>query len=231
MVTIDRSRVLAVTLATLVAAASASWLPFDGDLVVYQSPDKASSPAGPITASFSLGETAQLPSKTRIPPAGSQPCFGIRFATYARTNRGRLAVGWAQDGSAHSWTVQAGDLEDNTYRYFCPGSNFDPHRPFRLHVNGIDSPPDKAATLWLVDRAPMGNAQPGNDTWHGKGMALAIAARKRVNAGDILRLGHGAFLLCWLCSLFIGMTALAFAFHGPSNQARAYNTGIRSFPR
>lgn len=81
-----------------------------------------------------------------------------------------------------------------------------------------------ALTARAIEQRPCGwstarpwHAQPGNATWHGKGMALAIAARKRVGAGDILRLGHGAFPLCWLCSLFIGMVAaLAFAFHRPS---------------
>lgn len=231
VVAIDSPKALAATLATLVAAVGASWLPFNGDVVIYQTPDKASAPAGPITASFSLSQTAHLPRGNRIPSIGSQPCFGIRFATYARTNKGQLAVAWAQGGNTHSWVVQADELEDNTYRYFCPDGAFDAHRPFRLHVNGINSPAGRAATLWLVDRAPMGKIEPANDAWHGKGMALAVASRTRVEARSILGLGHGAFLLCWLCSLSIGLTALAFALRRSSRQARTYNMHVRSFLR
>jgi hypothetical protein len=209
---IGNPKALMAMLAIFIAVASASWLPFNGDMVVYQTPDRASSPAGPITASFSIGETARLPRTSRIPPEGSQPCVGIRFATYARTNEGQLRVAWAQGGNTQSWTVQAGDLEDNVYRYFCPDGDFDVHRPFRMQVDGVNSDAGKAATLWLAAHSPMGRVEPDSGAWRGKGMALAIAARKRMEAGDILRLGHGAFLLCWLCSLCIGLLALIAAF-------------------
>ena len=63
---------------------------------------------------------------------------------------------------------------------------------------------------------PMGKVEPDNDAWRGKGLALAIAARTQVGPRDILALDRGAFLLCWSCSLAIGVAALAFAFRKPA---------------
>src|SRR5690606_15760067 len=134
---------------------------------------------------------------------GSRHCFGIKFATYMRTNSGHLDVGWQQGGQNEQWRVAAADLADNTFRYFCPDADFMAGEAFHLQIIGVDGEPGRSATLWLVDDNRLGQVDTEAGDIAGKALALDVAARERIGFGTMLRVNHGAFLFGWLCTVVV----------------------------
>lgn len=203
-----------IAIALFVAAAALLWRPFDSYTVLYGTRPGGAVPAGEIRADFELVQQVRPPvAIDASPSAGQQHCFAIRFATYARRNSGHLQVHWRQGPHAQSWRVRAADLADNTYRHFCPDAAFANGRPFQVRISGLDSEPGNAATLWLVADTRFGTARllPA-ELPQGKSMALQGSTRNRVEAGEMVRINGGAYLIGWLCTLAIAILALARTF-------------------
>ncbi|MGY0634009.1 hypothetical protein [Luteimonas sp. A478] len=207
-----RTLILTLAIGLFLASACLVWLPFYTQNTLYESGGGGAVPAGEITASFGLSQNV-IPAGSDLPTAdGLEYCFGIRFATYQRINRGYLLVNWQQDGRQANWRVDASSLKDNTFRYFCPDVPFSPWQPFELQTSGVDGDPGRSATLWLVDDNRLGQAAVKNATVSDKALQLEVTARKRIDLPATLRVNRGAFLLGWICTLFVGIVALAFAF-------------------
>ncbi|WP_242102704.1 MULTISPECIES: hypothetical protein [unclassified Lysobacter] len=185
------------------------WLPFDAYTDVYGTKRHGAVPAGEIAAGFHLLQIVE-PAAIRIaqPPAPAPYCFAIQFATYARSNAGKLQVGWTQAGHQLTWTIKASDLADNTYRHFCPNVDFRIYEPYVISIAGIDGKPGNSPTVWLVGDTRLGTAQLPDASLKTKGLALSVASLTRVDTASALRVGHGAFLLGWVCTLAAGILAL-----------------------
>lgn len=196
-----------VSLAFLVAAC-ALWLPFDDYTDVYETRPGGAVPAGEVRAGFRLSQVVHPPPA--LETAGNHvQCFAIKFATYARRNRGKLRVDWQQGERSQSWTVAASHLADNQYRHFCPEAGFAPERPFRVEVHGVDSKPGRSATLWLVGDTRFGAAiAPSGQSPEGKSIALQGSVKQHVGPLGILRIDRGAWVFGWLCTVGVGIVAL-----------------------
>ncbi|MBW3550067.1 MAG: extracellular solute-binding protein [Proteobacteria bacterium] len=139
-----------------VAAACLLWWPFHTQTSLYSAGAAGSTPAGEILEGFVLEQrvragAADMTAAPALETHRQQHCFGIRFATYRRSNGGRLDVGWRQGDRTQQWRVSAARLVDNKYRYFCPDQPFAAQEDFDLRISGVDGQPGNAATLWLVD--------------------------------------------------------------------------------
>lgn len=200
------------------AGACLLWLPFRTQHSVYATQRVHAVPAGQITAGFVLRQTV-LPRSGKdslVDHEGHEAtCFGIRFATYMRSNSGSIQVAWRQDGRTEGWRVDAGDLQDNAFRYFCPRERFILTEPFALEIKGLDGRAGDSATLWLTGDTRLGTATLGTGAPTGKALALDVATRRRHAGLALLSIDHGAFLFGWLCTLLAGVIALHFGF-GPT---------------
>lgn len=202
---------LIILVIAFVAAAGLLWLPFESYTVLYGTRPGGAVPAGEIRAEFQLAQQVRPPETVEID--NRQPhCFAIRFATYARSNEGELLVRWRQGSGTQIWQVAAADLIDNTYRHFCPDAAFAADRPFHVEIAGLTSPPGDAPTLWLVSDTRFGTARVPDGSPQGKSAALQGSTRNQTDAGEILRINDGAFLIGWLCTLVIGLLALMSTF-------------------
>lgn len=198
----------AVVPVLFVAAACLLWIPFHTQDTIYQTAERSAKPAGQIVHGFELTQTVQpTTERHQLTAANEQHCFSIRFATYARSNRGSLSVTWKQAGQKRQWAVQAANLADNSYRSFCPDAPFSINAPFTVRVTGVDGKPGHSATLWLVGDTRLGTARI-NHMATDKSMALKISVRRPVSVAGIWRIDHGAFVLGRLCTLAIGLIAL-----------------------
>ena len=65
-------------------------------------------------------------------------CFAIRFATYKRTNAGKIETSWRQGNVTQSWRVAAADLVDNEFVDFCPRGGIDTDRASLISIRGVD---------------------------------------------------------------------------------------------
>lgn len=196
-----------LAIVAFVLAAGILWLPFDSYTPLYETRSINSVPAGEIVPGFRLAQQVRPPS-AGADPGSLSSCFAIRFATYARHNKGLFGVRWRQGRHEQSWTIAFRDLVDNGYRHFCPMA-FSAHRPFQLEVSGVNGKPGRSATLWLVEDTRFGNAElfPEQGA-QGKAISLQGSIRHRASAAGIARIDHGAWLIGWLCTLAIGITTL-----------------------
>ncbi|MGY0797610.1 hypothetical protein ACW7G0_00870 [Lysobacter sp. A286] len=206
-------KIRALAIVLFIAAACAPWLPFHTQTTVYKNGAAGSVPAGEIRRGFSLSQTVIPGTPTADANSeGLQHCFGLKFATYMRTNGGHLDVGWQQGGQDQQWRVSAADLADNSFRYFCPDAAFIVREPFHLQVTGVDGEPGRSATLWLVGDTRLGQVDTEADNIAGKALALDVTARERIAFGTMLRVNYGAFLFGWICTVLVGVFALLFGF-------------------
>jgi hypothetical protein len=197
-------------------AAALLWRPFDDYTSVYETRPGGAIPAGEIRAGFRLVQVVHPPAG--VASGDGQPCFAIKFATYAHHNRGTLRVDWRQGQRSQSWPVAADRLADNRYRNFCPDAGFEPAQPFRVEVHGIDGEPRRSATLWLVGDKRFGNAEtPAGQSPEGKALALQGSVKQRVEPAGILRIDHGAWVFGWLCMLAIGIVVLCAGLASPGD--------------
>lgn len=206
-----------------VAAACLLWWPFHTQTSLYSAGAAGSTPAGEILEGFVLEQrvragAADMTAAPALETHRQQHCFGIRFATYRRSNGGRLDVGWRQGDRTQQWRVSAARLVDNKYRYFCPDQPFAAQEEFDLRISGVDGQPGNAATLWLVDDTRLGTARLGGDAVADKALALEVTARKRIGFASMVRVNAGAFAFGWVCTLLVGVVALRSAF-APARQA------------
>lgn len=196
-------------IAAFVLGAGLLWLPFDSYTALYETRPGAAVPAGEIGPGFKLVQQVRPPPATADTGDLMQPCFAIRFATYARHNDGLLRVHWRQGRHEQWWPVAVDDLLDNSYRHFCPDTAFSAYQPFQVEIHGVSSRPGRSATLWLVDDTRFGRAELSPEQHpQGKAIALQGSARQRVGPASMVRIDHGAWLISWLCTLVIGITAL-----------------------
>lgn len=202
-------RIAPLAIALFLAAAGLLWVPFDSYDVLYGTRPVGAVPAGEIGPSFSLAQDVR-PAVAETGPGSDalQHCFAIRFATYARHNAGNLRVYWRQDRHEQQWRVAASDLVDNGYRNFCPEAAFSANRPFRIEIHGVDSKPGRSATLWLAPDTSFGSAQLSGERSQGKAVTLQSLTRQHIGPAEMARIDHGAWLIGWLCTLAIGITAL-----------------------
>jgi hypothetical protein len=207
-------RIERLAIAAFLLVAGLAWLPFDDYTILYETRTSETVPAGEIEPGFKLIQQVRPPSAEAAGDL-SQPCFAIRFATYARHNDGLLRVHWQQGRHEQWWPVEFDGLADNSYRHFCPDTGFSPYRPFHVEVHGVSGKPGRSATLWLVDDTRFGHAtMPSEQRPQGKAIALQGSTRQHVDPASIVRIDHGAWLIGWLCTLVIGITALLTGLQG-----------------
>lgn len=201
------------------------WHPFDVRATTYKTPWRSNIPAGQIVGGFSVSQALPAglvrisrPRKKSVHWHGPHSlrtllvpnCFSVRFATYIRKNSGHFLVTWQQGSTQQSWRVAAAALVDNDYVDFCPRAGLDTGRESRISIDGIDSAPGQAATVWLTkSKLPPAQARSGNTG--NRSLALQLAYLRHVGPKEIASLGRGAFLLSCICSLGIGLLLLAIA--------------------
>ncbi|MFP7724719.1 MULTISPECIES: hypothetical protein [Novilysobacter] len=202
-----------IVIVIFVAAACLLWWPFHTQTSLYNTGSAGSTPAGEILARFVLEQTVRPGADQQVRShEGQQHCFGIRFATYMRTNGGRLDVRWRQGDRHQQWRVNVAGLADNKFRYFCPDDAFAAEQDFDLRISGVDGQPGNAATLWLVDDTRLGTARLGGDAVADKALALEVTTRERIGIASMIRVNAGAFAFGWVCTLLVGVVALRSAF-------------------
>lgn len=203
-------------------AATLAWLPYDSYTGIYETRPGGAVPAGEVQAGFALSQVVHPPATAHGVGDARLPCFGIKFATYARRNRGVLRVDWLQGKRRQSWPVAVGQLGDNAYRYFCPDGEFEADRPFRVEIHGVEGKPGRSATFWLVGDSRFGTAEmPPGQGPEGKSIALQGARKQSVGPTGILRIDRGAWVFGWLCTLAIGIVALYVGLAGAEERPRA----------
>lgn len=204
-----------LVLIAFVLVAGLVWLPFHTMTTLKETRWTEPKPAGEIRGPFVLDQQVHLPSG--IGKSDRDYCFGIRFATYQRRNSGRVVVEWTQQGQRQRWSVRAGSLVDNKFRYFCPDVPDDAALApsFGVRISGVDGRPGKSPTLWLVEDESLGTARLNGEST-GKGIALDLTERRRTGITDMVRAANGAFLVGWVCTLVIGIVALLYILRGKS---------------
>lgn len=201
------------------------WRPFDVRIATYKTAWRSNTPAGQIVDGFSVSQALPAglvrisrPRKKSVHWHGPHSlrtlvmpnCFSVRFATYTRKNSGHLLVTWQQGSTKQSWRVAAAALVDNDYVDFCPRAGLDTDRDSRISIDGIDSAPGHAATVWLT-KSKLAPAQTQSGHIGNRSLALQLAYLHHVGPKDIASLGRGAFLLSCVCSLGIGLLLFAVA--------------------
>lgn len=120
-------------------------------------------PAGVISKAFSISQPFTLTNKEleKYQHFGSLQVFvGVFAATYARKNNiGHIKL--KLSNKQQSWTalVDVSSIEDNKMLYVpMPGCKFLMLQPgkYLLTIEGVDSPLDKGATVWLTKNIPYG---------------------------------------------------------------------------
>lgn len=204
-------RVLAM--ASFAAMTCVLWQPFNVHPNLYNTKRSKAIPAGEISRDFRLSQTVVPPDAPREKaPEVRNPCFAVQFATYARENRGSVRVQWRQGRRSQEWMVDAAGLADNTFVPFCPDPAFDPYRKFRVTVSGVDGEPGSSPTLWLVGDKRFGRARLSNPGVSGRSLALEVNMHTRIKPHP--GLAGGLVLGWWLCTLAIGLAALAVGLGG-----------------
>ena len=203
------------------------WRPFDVRVTSYKTAWRSNKPAGQIIDGFKASQVlaaglvrTSQPRKKSIHWHGphslgslAKPnCFSIRFATYKRKNSGHFLVTWQQGSTKQTWRVAAADLVDNAFVDFCPRDMLDTNRDSRISIDGIDSQPGHAATVWLT-RSKLAPAMVQDGRIGDRSLALQLAYLHRVEPRDIASLGRGGFLLSCICSLCIGLLVLVAVRH------------------
>jgi hypothetical protein len=219
-----KTLLFALLLLALVALeAVVVWRPFNSRLIAYDSGLQHRKTVGQIEQGFHLVQT--VPAKlfrTHLPAkrithwrkgnarlyAGQPNCFALRFATYARTNTGHIAINWRQGTGHQRWTIDAAGLRNSAFADFCPTDGFDTQKSFQLGVSGIDSPHGRAATLWLA-RSTLAPASVNGKPIGKRGVALQLVRDEHIGPRRILGLDKGAFAFACLCSLGIGVLVIA----------------------
>lgn len=163
-------------------------------------------PAGEITSRFDIDEVVKGKSGSILPVKGVL-CVGLRFATFRRGNAGEFEVGLQQGNETRGWSVDSDALDDNEFRYFCPGPSFNLMAPFALSVKGRDGTPGKSPTVWLTSDSSLGRANIGGHE-NTRGLELVVARERRRNPLELIVRDHGAFLVGSLCTLFMGLLSL-----------------------
>lgn len=176
-------------------------LPYTYSKRTYSVPIVGATPADPLAKGRSIDQGFVVPKGT------ASSCLGIYFATYARKNSNQISV-TLQDGSnAASWTLASEDLDDNKYRYFCPGWQMlggDRVRFSLLGMNGTDA---NSPTVWLTSNGSGGEASL-NGRPAGKGVGFALANEVRVSVVSLFRAAHGAFLVGLCATLLMGLAGV-----------------------
>lgn len=212
-----RTAAIFITLILFSIAAALVWTPFETSETVYSTGLTRNKPAGQITNGFSLSQTIAPPKQNNAFITAPVDCFALRFATYMRENSGKIRVSWQQGGRSGQWMIDAGDLQDNSYVDFCLDSNFDTQREFKVDVQGIGGIPGKSATLWLTSASP-GQAHIKGKGGVGLGMAFKLSSKQHLSLAEMIKLGHGAFALGWLCSLLTGILVLVYSYRSEASQ-------------
>jgi hypothetical protein len=211
-----------IMFALLAIEAMIVWRSFDVRATLYATSWRANRPAGELVDGFRVVQ--EIPAglvRTRPPkkksihwhgPHSLKPllepnCFALRFATYGRSNSGRIQVTWQQGDASQSWLVAAKDLVDNDFVDFCPRDGIVMQQASLVAVQGVEGKPGTAATLWLT-RSRLRPASVQGRNIGKLSLSLQMSYLHRASARDIAGVGKGAFLFACLCSLAIAGFAL-----------------------
>lgn len=189
-------------------AAAAILAPFCIAVSLIGTEARGQSPAGQFVAGTLIRQEGRIP--LLVNASGSSLCFGIQFATYARSNNGNLKINWQQGGNRDHWTLPAPDLKDNAFRYFCPGQGIKPESKFVISVEDSGSTPGHAPTAWLTSDTRFGTVSiNGND--QKTSLSLSFAASHKITMGQLVQIDRGAYLFGWAMSVIIGLASLVLA--------------------
>lgn len=164
-------------------------------------------PAGEFVDGTQVIQKGQIPVSDAIAKRGRHLCFGIQFATYARTNRGRLRVTWQQGESAGEWIMRSANIKDNEFKYFCPSEGVTAGRQFEIAVEGAGTKAGHAPTAWLTGDTRFGYATI-NGVAQKASLSLRFASFREISIRHIIHFDRGAYFFGWLTSVLIGFAAI-----------------------
>ena len=121
-------------------------------------------PAGEITSGFRLEQAIDWNMRNTSKLKNSDTlCVDVLFANYGdRDNSGNFSLSLQIGHFSQKIIRSAHQVTDNVYQRFC----FDKfylkdiaHKPSTLLLEGIDSPPGKAVTVWMTSDTTLGKAR------------------------------------------------------------------------
>jgi hypothetical protein len=164
-------------------------------------------PAGEFVDGTRILQTGEIPVSDAIAKRGRHVCFGIQFATYARTNRGNLRITWQQGEHVDKWVMRSAHIKDNEFKYFCPSGGIAAGRQFEIAVEGAGTKAGHAPTAWLT-----GDTRFGDTTINGveqkASLSLRFASFREITTRHIIHFDRGAYFFGWLTSVLIGLAAI-----------------------
>ncbi|MBS7457825.1 hypothetical protein [Coralloluteibacterium stylophorae] len=148
------------------------------------------------------------PMERGSPGAGADDCISILFATHGRRNSAMLEVAFENArGRRSTWLVDSSELDDNSFRPFCPDAGGVAHGG-RLTITSRSGGTGDSPTVWMTKDDRLGRLD-------GPLGAQGYAVRLRLENGAVNTLGRaidassGGFVLYSLLSgLIAGITIL-----------------------
>lgn len=164
-------------------------------------------PAGEFVDRTWILQKGEIPVLDAVAKHGRHLCFGIQFATYARTNRGNLQITWRQGGLVGEWIMRSAHIKDNEFKYFCPSKGIAAGRRFEIAIAGVGTKAGHAPTAWLTGDTRFGTATI-NGSEQKASLSLRFASFREVTTRHIIHLDRGAYFIGWLTSVLIGLAAI-----------------------
>lgn len=164
-------------------------------------------PAGEFVDGTKVLQEGDIPASNIIAELGRHLCFGIQFATYARTNHGALEITWRQGKDLDQWAIRSVRLKDNEFKYFCPSKGIAAGQKFEIAITGVGIKSGHAPTAWLTADTRFGVAAI-NGADQKRSLSLRFASIREVSPQHITALDGGAYFFGWLVSVLISVAAL-----------------------
>jgi hypothetical protein len=177
-------------------------------------------PAGEFVDGTQILQKGKIPVLDAIAERRRHLCFGIQFATYARTNRGSLQIRWRQGEYVGEWTLRSVLIKDNEFKYFCPDEGIAAGQPFEIAITDTGSKPGHAPTAWLTGDTRFGNVTI-NGSERKKSLSLKFASFREITPRHIIHFDRCAYFFGWLMSVLIGITAIVAMGRPPNRRPSA----------
>lgn len=150
------------------------------------------------------------PSRRDAASTAADECLSVLFATHGRTNTAELEVAFDDArGRRSTWLVDSSDLEDNSFRTFCPDQG-DVASGGHLTITSRSGGAGDSPTVWMTKDDRLGRLE-------GPLGAQGYALRVRIENGAINSLSRavgtasgGFFVYSLLSGLIAGITIVAF---------------------